>query len=293
MAQAQNGNSSTYRRKEVVTGSATYEGETKNGMKHGLGTLTWDDGDQYIGEFENDEKVRGTFSWKGGDQYTGEWKNSLMHGRGTYTYRNGRKYDGEWVGGYKEGIGVFTWPNGDRYEGSFQKDQCHGFGVQTYADERVYRGHWFHNKKHGYGIMYWSNGEKTYGYWQNNFLHGTAIFTEAPDGKRYEEKWKNGNREGARFPLKRTDAEVKALLASTEVKWAPDSQYKACFKCDAPFTVVNRRHHCRHCGLVFCANCTTKKIEIARLGLTEPVRVCDECYIALQTGDCEPKDEKK
>jgi len=34
--------------------------------------------------------------------------------------------------------------------------------------------------------MYWSNGEKTYGYWQNNFLHGTAIFTEAPDGKRYE-----------------------------------------------------------------------------------------------------------
>jgi hypothetical protein len=55
-----------------------------------------------------------------------------------------------------------------------------------------------------YGIMYWPNGEKTYGYWQNNFLHGTAIFTEAPDGKRYEEKWKNGNREGARFPLKRT-----------------------------------------------------------------------------------------
>lgn len=34
------------RNKEVVTGSATYEGETKDGMKHGMGTLTWDDGDQ-------------------------------------------------------------------------------------------------------------------------------------------------------------------------------------------------------------------------------------------------------
>ena len=32
--------------KEVVTGSATYEGETKASMKHGMGTLTWDDGDQ-------------------------------------------------------------------------------------------------------------------------------------------------------------------------------------------------------------------------------------------------------
>lgn len=32
--------------KEVITGSATYEGETNGGMKHGMGTLTWDDGDQ-------------------------------------------------------------------------------------------------------------------------------------------------------------------------------------------------------------------------------------------------------
>ena len=75
-------------------------------MKHGMGTLTWDDGDMYIGEFENDEKTRGTFNWKGGDSYTGEWKNSLMHGYGTYTYRNGRKYEGQWDGGYKEGFGM-------------------------------------------------------------------------------------------------------------------------------------------------------------------------------------------
>jgi len=33
-------------KKDVVIGCATYEGETKNGMKHGMGTLTWDDGDQ-------------------------------------------------------------------------------------------------------------------------------------------------------------------------------------------------------------------------------------------------------
>jgi len=275
------------RRKEVVTGSATYEGETKNGMKHGLGTLTWDDGDQYVGEFENDEKVRGTFNWRGGDQYTGEWKNSLMHGRGTYIYRNGRKYEGDWEGGFKEGYGIFTWPNGDRYEGQFHKDQCHGFGIQTYADERVYKGHWYQNKKHGFGIMYWSNGEKTQGFWQNSLLSGTAIFIEV-DGKRYEERWKGGNREGGKIPLKRTESEMQAILKSTDPPlWIPDAESQACYKCDSPFTLTNRRHHCRHCGYIFCSTCTTKKLEIARLRFTEPVRVCDECAIAIQTADCE------
>lgn len=45
------------RNKEVVTGSATYEGETKDGMKHGMGTLTWDDGDQVNFFYKNNENV--------------------------------------------------------------------------------------------------------------------------------------------------------------------------------------------------------------------------------------------
>jgi len=212
-----------------------------------------------------------------------------MHGKGTYIYRNGRKYEGEWVGGYKEGYGTFSWPNGDRYEGYFHKDQCHGFGIQTYADERVYKGFWDRNKKHGWGVMYWSNGEKTQGYWSQNALNGTAIFTEMEgEGKRYQEVWKNGTREGGRIPLKRTDAEMKGLLKRTESpQWIPDATAKACFKCTTPFTVVNRRHHCRHCGLIFCSECTTKRVEIPRLKFSEPVRVCDECYIGIQTEKCE------
>ena len=94
--------------------------------------------------------------------------------------------------------------------------------------------------------MRWSNGEKTQGLWQNNLLCGTAIFTEA-DGKRYEEKWKSGNREGARVALRRTDKEMKALLTNTDPPlWAPDGDHKVCYHCGTQFTVVNRRHHCRH-----------------------------------------------
>lgn len=252
-------------------------------MKHGLGTLRWDDGDEYVGQFSEDEKTVGTFNWKGGDSYTGEWKHSLMHGYGVYTYRNGRKYEGHWEGGFKEGKGIFTWPNGDKYEGQFHKDQCHGFGKQTYADERVYMGEWFQNKKHGYGTMTWSNGEKTQGQWQNNLLTGNAIFTDTK-GVRHEEKWKNGTRDQGRIVLRRKDDEMQQLLQATNPPtWAPDRDYNNCYKCDALFTVMFRRHHCRHCGFVFCGDCTEKKVPIPQLRFNEPVRVCDECFIALKT----------
>eukprot|EP01103_Thecamoeba_quadrilineata_P020360 TRINITY_DN8694_c0_g1_i1.p1 TRINITY_DN8694_c0_g1~~TRINITY_DN8694_c0_g1_i1.p1 ORF type:complete len:285 (+),score=40.50 TRINITY_DN8694_c0_g1_i1:51-905(+) len=274
-------------KKEVVTGSATYEGETKNGMKHGHGTLTWDDGDKYVGEFANDEKTNGTFLWKGGDQYDGEWKNSLMHGKGTYTYRNGRVYEGEWNGGYKEGSGKMTWTNGDKYEGQYYKDYCHGFGVQTYADDRVYRGNWFENKKHGFGVTTSPNGEKTQGFWQSGQLNDISIVTEK-NGKRYQEKWKNGIKEGERILLKRKDEDMRAVLVATEPpKWLEDSDCKSCYKCDKPFDLLNRRHHCRHCGFIFCGDCTNRKAEIKRFNIHEQVRVCDECFIALHTADCE------
>ena len=43
--------------------------------------------------------------------------------------------------------------------------------------------------------MIWPNGEKSEGCWQNNVRCGLSIFTDA-EGRRYEERWKNGDREG-------------------------------------------------------------------------------------------------
>lgn len=271
--------------KEVVTGSATYEGETLEGCKHGVGTLTWDDGDKFEGVFVSDEKVRGTFTWKAGDKYTGEWKHSLMHGKGTYHYRNGRKYEGDWVAGYKQGVGTFTWPNGDSYKGQFHLDKCNGIGQQTFADGRVYIGEWLNNKKHGFGVMMLPTNEKIEGCWKANLLSGLSIYTCA-DGTRWEEKWRAGTHEGSRLRLKRTESEMRDLLnTTTPPVWSPDSDHKECYKCSAPFTVMNRRHHCRHCGLVFCNNCTTQRLELAhyRSESERMSRVCDECSIAYQT----------
>jgi len=39
--------------------------------------------------------------------------------------------------------------------------------------------------------------------------------------------------------------------------WLPDSAATKCGGCAAAFTLRHRRHHCRSCGGVFCATCTS------------------------------------
>jgi 1-phosphatidylinositol-3-phosphate 5-kinase len=42
--------------------------------------------------------------------------------------------------------------------------------------------------------------------------------------------------------------------------WMPDQSCRVCYDCDVQFTILNRRHHCRHCGRVFCARCTANSV---------------------------------
>jgi hypothetical protein len=38
-----------------------------------------------------------------------------------------------------------------------------------------------------------------------------------------------------------------------------------------------------HSGLIFCGQCTSKKIAVPRMNFHEPIRVCDECYLMIAT----------
>lgn len=60
--------------------------------------------------------------------------------------------------------------------------------------------------------------------------------------------------------------------------WVEDSKCKACYECDTPFSVFVRRHHCRICGRIFCANCTSNAIPPARDSADQNwIRVCNFC----------------
>ena len=61
--------------------------------------------------------------------------------------------------------------------------------------------------------------------------------------------------------------------------WVPDSESEDCMRCGAHFTVVNRRHHCRHCGRVVCGKCSACSFLLDSCPLV--VRVCNACFDRL------------
>jgi len=60
-------------------------------------------------------------------------------------------------------------------------------------------------------------------------------------------------------------------------EWVPDASAKGCYCCNANFTFMRRRHHCRACGQVVCSSCSTGRKVIAALGHSKPARCCDGC----------------
>lgn len=70
--------------------------------------------------------------------------------------------------------------------------------------------------------------------------------------------------------------------------WMPDQSCRVCYECDSQFTLFNRRHHCRLCGRIFCAKCTSNWLPI------EPseedwdrIRVCNYCFKQREKGQWE------
>ncbi|KDO26188.1 hypothetical protein SPRG_08550 [Saprolegnia parasitica CBS 223.65] len=59
------------------------------------------------------------------------------------------------------------------------------------------------------------------------------------------------------------------------VEWVRDEDVHACARCATAFGFFVRRHHCRGCGNVVCAECAATRREV--YGLLGLQRVCDAC----------------
>lgn len=197
---------------------------------------------QYSG-FWDKKKSRphgaGTMAWDNGITYKGEWRDGKYHGVGSKLYSRGGGYRGEWVEGKRQGQGThfFAGKFGyDRWEGPFVKDQMDGVGTMFYADGTSgefefkvgmpmttssmadfdgdisdlddgspstrgvagrYKGGWdaVAGVPEGFGVMMWENGISYKGMWKAGQYHGHGRKLYSRGGG-YEGNWHCGKREG-------------------------------------------------------------------------------------------------
>ncbi|KAI6206583.1 FYVE zinc finger [Aphelenchoides besseyi] len=80
--------------------------------------------------------------------------------------------------------------------------------------------------------------------------------------------------------LRLTESELQ--LGKSKPIWIKDEDCKKCMLCTSKFTIVNRRHHCRCCGRVLCADCCAIRRQLPYMQVDEKrQRVCAPCNSTL------------
>lgn len=182
-----------------------YEGQWRNGTKHGQGKLQMADGSYYEGTFSNGEidgKGMRFFS-QNGSKYTGQFVKGELHGRGTMVYADGSMYEGEWYRNRKHGYGIMKTlgsNSSEVYEGSYDKNMKHGVGTMMYAKKirsdgcrngDRYEGMWVNDMREGRGILYSNDGSVYEGNFQGDSFSGRGVMHHI-SGLIYDGLWVNG-----------------------------------------------------------------------------------------------------
>lgn len=68
------------------------------------------------------------------------------------------------------------------------------------------------------------------------------------------------------------------FTADSAPEWSDGT---CCHRCRSAFSLVQRKHHCRACGQVFCGQCSQHTATLPKFGIEKEVRVCDGCFTEL------------
>ncbi len=178
----------------VLPDGSTYHGEMKNGLFHGLGELSWRNGNVIVGQFnEGLAHGEGEFWGADGTTYIGEFKEGMFNGKGKITFGDGSEYEGEFADNMFNGIGTLKTKGGERYDGNFKNNLFSGQGRYE-AHGSIYTGE-FENGEILRGVYLDSHGNQYEGKFSNWSFNGEGTYTTT-DGGIYTGTFTDGILEG-------------------------------------------------------------------------------------------------
>ena len=175
--------------------NGTYTGDLVRGYRHGTGTMQYDDGGWYTGQWDNGQKVGvgvGKIVYSNGSVYEGEFLDGQCHGTGKITYSTSAVYEGGFKNGELHGQGTYSNANGATYSGGWDSGEKSGKGIgKEFYDNGYYDGEFYDGKRHGQGTYVWSSGSQYTGQWVDGERTGYGTYTW-PDGKTKSGNWNAG-----------------------------------------------------------------------------------------------------
>jgi hypothetical protein len=184
-----------------------YEGEYRDGQRHGKGIYTFPSGKKYEGEFRFGEfHGQGILKTRAGSSFSGYFKGGYLNGLGKFSnIDESYVYEGEFLDGYFHGQGTENWKNVIINEGEFKNGQLDGEGKRIFVgvstcvgawkkgepkklrecvDSKTgecYLGEFWGYMRHGFGALTFPNGARYEGRFKYNELDGPGKFI-FPDG---------------------------------------------------------------------------------------------------------------
>lgn len=87
-----------------------------------------------------------------------------------------------------------------------------------------------------------------------------------------------------RSPRARPDPPPMTNTLLSKEFWMRDETARDCFLCGEPFSTFRRKHHCRTCGQIFDAKCTSI-VSGTTFGHSGSIRVCKQCEAKINAYD--------
>ncbi|MFB6363210.1 stalk domain-containing protein [Paenibacillus elgii] len=108
-------------------GQLEFDGNLKNGVRTGSGKQYSTTGSLlFDGTFSVGEREKGTLYYDNGDKYIGPFDNDKPSGAGKLVYKNGDVYEGDFFDGRREGKGTYKTTKGEKLVGDFKNNMMNG-----------------------------------------------------------------------------------------------------------------------------------------------------------------------